>query len=86
MTRADRSYSRSVARRVIYLVIVVLAAIACTTDPPAKGGIFGDRPIDTTEEETDARPSDSGGDRASDAPSDRADTSTTKDAEVDNDN
>ena len=64
---------------------MMLAALACATDPPAKGGIFGDRPVEPSEE-TDARPSDSGSDRASDAPTDRADTSTTKDVEVDNDN
>ncbi len=72
------------ARRVIFALLLVLAALACTTDPPARGGIFGDRPFDPPEE-SDAAPSDAGSDRVIDAPADRADTSVAKDVEVEND-
>ena len=64
------------ARRVIFALLVLLAMVACATDPPAKGGIFGDRPVDPPEP-SDGAISDGGGrDSPSDAPTDRADTST----------
>jgi hypothetical protein len=64
-----------VARRVIFALWIVCAALACTSDPPAKGGIFGDRPIDPPEE-SDSSVRDGGKDGPSDTGSDRADTST----------
>jgi hypothetical protein len=73
--RSRLRYSRPVARRVIFALLMVLAAMACTSDPPAKGGIFGDRPIDPPEE-NDSSVRDGGKDSPTDVGTDRADTST----------